>query len=495
MRLKTNLIISTVFLALLGFVYFLDKSEKEQQDEEERSKKLIDFSNHEARSIAIVRGDTTIVLEKAEDLWRLVQPIASGTDENAVDRLLNTLRETEVERVVADSAAAAAEPELAATYGFGEPRLRVLLSLMEGSLDTVVFGGGSPTERYAYARRLGANPEIFTVNAWRVDNLDKGVFDLRDRRVLAFDKDEVRELRLARAGGESVVLRKEEGAEGWRFSSPLDAAADESAVKGVLTRLQNAKAKSFVSEDPGQPELAEYGLSSSPPSSLEDSLLADPMLEVSLYLGEDTDKRLLVGGIEAEGGSYYARDVSRAPVFLIDSTLVNELRKPVSELRDKRPLRIADRDALRRIEILKKGEQLAVVERDSTETWKLLSPAGRTAKSWRWNSIITDLDGVEVAGFVLDWKKEERRDLSDYGLEDPSVSVVVSADDGTKMEVLLGGQVESGGVYLRRTDIPSVYEVESENMENLNLSLDDLTTPKAADSDSTSTGGEEDDTG
>ncbi len=35
MRLKTNLIISTVFLALLGFVYFLDKSEKEQQDEEE----------------------------------------------------------------------------------------------------------------------------------------------------------------------------------------------------------------------------------------------------------------------------------------------------------------------------------------------------------------------------------------------------------------------------------------------------------------------------
>ena len=45
MHLKTNLIISAVFLALLGFVYFLDKSEKEQQDEEERSKKLIDFSN------------------------------------------------------------------------------------------------------------------------------------------------------------------------------------------------------------------------------------------------------------------------------------------------------------------------------------------------------------------------------------------------------------------------------------------------------------------
>ena len=246
MRLKTNLVISAVFLALLGFVYFLDKSENEQQDEEERSKKLIDFSNHEARSIAIVRGDTTIVLEKAEDLWRLVQPIASGTDENAVDRLLNTLRETAVERVVEDSAAVAAEPEIAATYGFGEPRLRVLLSLSEGSLDTVVFGGDSPTERYAYARRLGANPEIFTVNAWRVDNLDKGVFDLRDRRVLAFDKDEVRELRLARPGGESVVLRKEEGAEGWRFSSPLDAAADESAVKGVLTRLQNGKATSFV---------------------------------------------------------------------------------------------------------------------------------------------------------------------------------------------------------------------------------------------------------
>ena len=123
MRLKTNLVISAVFLALLAFVYFLDKSEKAQQEEEERSKKLADFSDHEARSISIVRGDTTIVLEKAEDLWRLVQPVAAATDESAVDRFLNNLRETDVERVIEDSAAVAAEPELATKYGLEEPRL------------------------------------------------------------------------------------------------------------------------------------------------------------------------------------------------------------------------------------------------------------------------------------------------------------------------------------------------------------------------------------
>jgi hypothetical protein len=490
MRLKTNLVISGVFLVLLAFVYFLDKGEKEQKAEEERSKKLADFKDHEARSISIVGADTTIVLEKLEDSWGLVQPVVSGADDSAVNRLLSNLRETDVQRVIEDSAAVAAAPDLAAKYGLAEPRLRVLLSLSEGPLDTVAFGGDSPTGRYTYAQRLGVNPEIFTVEVWRLDNLDKSVFDLRDRRVLAFDRNEVGEVRITRPGGDNIVLSKE-GSEGeWRFNSPLSVAADGSAVTGVLTRLQDGKARSFVAENPGQAELSEYGLSSPSPSSSTGT-----MLVVSLLLGEDRAEKRLMVGVEADGGKYYARDASRNPVFLIDSTLVNELRKPISELRDKRPLRISERDAVRRIEIRKEGEQLAVVERDSTESWNLLSPAGRTAKSWRWNSVITDLDGVEVTGFVLDWQDDDDPDLTEYGLEDPSGVVVVTDKDGAKVEVHVGGPTESGGVYIRRVGIPSVYEVEAETIENLDLSLDDITTPAADDPDSTSTGGEDDDTG
>jgi hypothetical protein len=297
-------------------------------------------------------------------------------------------------------------------------------------------------------------------------------------------------MRINRPGGDSVVLNKGGAGGVWRFSSPLAVAADESAVTGVLTRLQDGKAKSFADEDPGPAQLSDYGLSSPSPSSS-----AGTTLEVSLFLGENRAEKRLMVGVQAEGGQYYARDASRDPVFLIDSTLVNELRKPVSELRDKRPLRISDRDALQRIEIRKEGAELAVVERDSTTAWNLLSPAGRTAKSWRWNSVVTDLDGVEVAEFVLDWQDDEDPDLTDYGLEAPGEVVVVTDKDGTEMEVHLGGRTESGGVYIRRVDIPSVYEIEAENIENLDLSLDDLTTPAAADHDSTSTGGGEDDAG
>ena len=53
------------------------------------------------------------------------------------------------------------------------------------------MGADSPTDRFTYAQLQGDNPEIFVVRAWRFDNLDKRAFDLRDRRVLAFAKDEV----------------------------------------------------------------------------------------------------------------------------------------------------------------------------------------------------------------------------------------------------------------------------------------------------------------
>ena len=48
------------------------------------------------------------------------------------------------------------------------------------------------------------------------------------------------------------------------------------------------------------------------------------------------EKRLAIGGAD-EQGRWYARDASRPQVFLVDSTLVQELTKGISDLRDKEP--------------------------------------------------------------------------------------------------------------------------------------------------------------
>ena len=147
MRFKTNLVISAVFAALLAFVYFYEiKGGEEREEAAKKARQLLDFSDHEAARIFIERADTAISVARTPDGWRLQSPVTANADEKAIERYLRNLRETEIERVVEDSAAAAGNAGLAAKYGLVNPRLRVLIELSEAVLDTVVLGADSPTE-------------------------------------------------------------------------------------------------------------------------------------------------------------------------------------------------------------------------------------------------------------------------------------------------------------------------------------------------------------
>ena len=471
MRFKTNLVISAVFAALLAFVYFYEiKGGEEREEAAKKARQLLDFSDHEATRIFIERADTAISLARTPDGWRLRTPVTADADEKAIERYLRNLRETEVERVVEDSAAAAGNADLAAKYGLADPRLRVLIELSEAVLDTVVLGADSPTERYAFARRGGDNPEIFTVRAWRFDNLDKGLFDLRDRRVLVFDSDEVREIGLAGFALEEELVIVREDEESWRLM-PADRPADASAVEELLRELSNSEVQSFVSETPGEEEKASRGL-------------VEPIYAVSLLLGEERAQKRLSIGLEAEDREHYALDPSRAPIFLVDSTVVNAAGKSAFDLRDKKPAAVEDRDAIGRIELWQGGEPAFTAERDTTGGWHISAPEDREAKSWKLNSLLSDIDGIEVEEFTVDAVEDADIDLVPYGLDVPTLRIQLTDDLGEQVEIRIGEA--DGTPYLMRTGVASVYRIGTDLLEDLKLGLDDVSkAPVASAADDT----------
>ena len=453
MKLKTNLVLFVIVASLGAFVYFYEiRGGEERQKEAAKAKELLSFQQSAAKRLVIERPDTTLVLEEKDGNWVLTAPVEDMTDEQAVERYLRNVQETERERVVVDSADAVGDAELAGRYGLDEPRLKVLLETEDGALDTVVFGKDTPTERFAYVQQRGSNPEVFVVRAWRFDNLDKSVFDLRDTRVLPFDKDEVVELKLM--GADQRIVAVKEG-EDWQLEEPVSAAADAKEIDGLLNHLKNAKAAAFVAEQADEEALAEYGLA--------------PLttLEVSLLVGDDRAEKRLRIGAETDEGGYYARDLSSPQVFRVDSSLVNQLRKEVGDLRDKKPLKFA-RDEVTRIELQNASEPLIGAAKDTSGTWVLTFPEGRNAKSWKWNSLLTDLEQLEAAGFT---------DASDTGYQVAKESTLLRCTlfdgEGERLQIRFAGQAD-GEVYLTREGDPSVYRVDGEDFADFDLSLDDL---------------------
>jgi hypothetical protein len=448
MRLKTNLIIGVLFAALAAFVYFYEiRGGQERRAESDRAKKLADFSDSEARRLTIDHLDTLIVLEKAQDRWWLRQPVECEADQEAVERYLRNLRESERDKVVEEAGKVRDDPEVAQKYGLRIPRLKVALETASGRIDTLWWGADSPTQRFVYVQQRGGNPEIFTVQAWRYDNLDKGVFDLRDRRVLTFDPVAVREARLIQRQG-AIALAK---AEGWRLLGPVAALADEAAVKELLEKLHQAQAKSFVPEPAPAP--AQYGLDA-------------PALEVSLLLGDERAEKRLRVGAPAPNGAYYAQDHSRPAVFTVDSSLVVQLSKTVFDLRDKKPLKFA-RDAVDRIELQSPG-QLLEATKDTAGTWSLVAPQSGPAKSWKFNNLLSQLEGVEVEEFA----GEGVRDLRPYGLDAPRLRVVLQAGGQGVLEVKLGEKRDQ--VYLAKGGEQTVYRVAGSVLKDLDLQLQDV---------------------
>ena len=390
-------------------------------------------------------GDDALVLDKGTGGWNLSAPMTDGADQEAVERYLRNLRECEREKVVVDSAAASAEE--AAQYGLDAPRLKVRLQTEDGAEQVVAFGSDSPTDRFTYAQLQGDNPEIFVVRAWRFDNLDKRAFDLRDRRVLAFAKDEVMQVQRWGTGGETVLARAEPD---WQMREPVAARAAAAAVDGLLDKIDQAEIEAFVAEDPDTAALATYGLGK-----------RASQVEIALLVGENrAEKRLAIGGAD-EQGRWYARDASRPQVFLVDSTLVQELTKSISDLRDKKPLRF-EREQVQRI-VLTRGTATAfAADKDTSGVWHLSEPMGRDAKSWKLNSLLSDLEQLEVEDFAKELPAEAT----------PAFSIELLGAGQTLLAARFS--VAAGTSYLQQEGDDAVYVVSSDDFAELDLDIDDV---------------------
>jgi hypothetical protein len=453
MRFKTNLVLLVLVVALGAFLYFDLEGDKEEQKKAEKAKELLSFAESDPRRLTVERGDTTIILEKTDSGWALIAPVEDAADQAVVESYLRNLRESVREKVIVDSADAVGNPEVGAPYGLDAPRLKILLETGSGAFDSLLFGDDTPTESYTYVQQRGDNPEILAIKPWRFDNLNKGLFDLRDRRVLPFEKAEVEEVRLASASGR-IVLAKE-GAEGWLLKEPVESPAIESEVDGLLNRLKSANAESFVAEEADSETLDEFGLA------------PITTLEVSLLVGEErAEKRLRIGG-SIEGGDYYARDLSSPQVFLVDSSLVSALQKGADELRDKKPVKFAT-DEVTRIEMEKAGLKLTA-EKDTAGVWTIVMPERREAKSWKLNSLLTDLAQIEVEEFAA----EKTDDLARFGLKEPALRIRLNGMEGELVEALLG-EDGGGNLYLMLGGAPQVYRIDAELLGDLNLGLDDV---------------------
>jgi hypothetical protein len=295
-------------------------------------------------------------------------------------------------------------------------------------LATILFGEQNPAKTAFYATTANEKP-VFLVQAHVKRSMDKGLFDLRDKKLVDFQKYDVRALQLERGESKVDVEKRDDGT--WIMTAPLQTRADATEIDNIIDKIQTGRIKEFVNEEPEN--LVQYGLDS-------------PEIKLTLLIGDDrASKTLLIGRKNEDKEGYYAKRAEQKNVLIVEADIVDVMPEKVETLRDHSLLAVNTGD-VRKMEYVT-GEAKFVLTTNDEGAWEMKEPVEEKADDLQVNDFITDLKNINATE-LLDEEKEE------YGLTKPQITVKLwqKADQAPIVVTIGTTDEEKNLVYARNMD-------------------------------------------
>jgi hypothetical protein len=206
-----------------------------------RDKSVLKFDRDRADAIALVTGDRTVELRKADGQWRLTSPLQARGDYSTVEGLVGRLSTGQMKSIVD------ADDATLRTYGFDRPFVTARIG--SGSAQATLQVGAETADGGRYARDT-SRPLVFTVDSYLVDELTRDASEYRPKDVFEFRPFNATRLEVERNGA-TVVFEKQEGEpddfrDRWAQTSPARETIDTAKLDDLLSALSNLRADSYV---------------------------------------------------------------------------------------------------------------------------------------------------------------------------------------------------------------------------------------------------------
>lgn len=423
-----------VLIGLGGYIYYYEW-DTPAGGAEEKEKAFATVKSDDIEEVRITAGGEASRATKAEAGWQLVEPAKAQADASELSAITSNLSSLEVQRVVDEN------PTDLARYGLNPPRVDVAFRLKgEKDLRHLLIGEKTPTGSELYAKRQD-DKKVFLVSSFLDNTFNRTPFDLRDKRILEFDREKVDSVEIA-AGGKTVQLAR--SGTDWKVAKPIAARGDYGAIEGLVTRLSSGQMQRIV--DPEPADLKKYGLD----APTVTATVSTGSARASLALGT------------TEGGSVYAKDASRPMVFAVEETLATDLKKDVGEFRRKDVFEFRPFNATR-VEIKRGAESYAfekTKDKDGKEIWK--NSSGQNADTTKVEDLLTKLSNLRAQTFETG---------VNAALKSPEL--VVTATFEGKTETVQMGRAGSD-IFAARSDEPGSAKLETTPYEDAVKALDAL---------------------
>ena len=208
-----------------------------------RDKVLLKFDREKVDGVDVEAGGKTLAIAKDGGDWKIAKPIQTRADFGSVEGIVSKLQAAQMKKGVSTEPT----PADLKTYGLDKPDVTV--NLKAGSSRATLILGGKAENNTVYARDA-SKAAVVTVDSTLLDDLKKGADDYRRKDLFEFRPFNATHIEIAR-NGQTVVLERVKGQgdnapDKWHRVSPNPGDVDKDKMDGLLAKLSNMRAASFV---------------------------------------------------------------------------------------------------------------------------------------------------------------------------------------------------------------------------------------------------------
>ena len=246
-----------------------------------------------------------------------------------------------------------------------------------------------------------------------------------------------------------LEFKKENGH--WQMTAPLQTAADQNVISNLVEKFVNLKSDRAISIHDN--DLTAFGLDR-PAFSITLTAFPDS--------GQAEETRFLLGNENPTKAFFYTQVEGKPDLQLTASSMKDELSKNVFYYREKRLFTLQSRE-LNQIKIEFASDPAIELKR-TDDGWRMIQPIDAVGDTARIDEFVSKFTAAKVKNYI----REEKSDLTEYGLDLPQVSLSIGSDDGFQV-LKIGKESDASGklLFATRDMMPSIFTISSDLISNL----------------------------
>lgn len=259
----------------------------------------------------------------------------------------------------------------------------------------------------------------------------------------SFNKAEVAKIEIIAALGTTTTTLVKQNNQ-WLVESMDNYPADQTGVEELLDKVTDMKTIQRASSNPEKQAVFQVDS-----SGVEAKLIdGSGSILVHLFAGKTTPEIF----------NSYVRAANSNDVYIVEGYLKATFDKGYRSWRDRTIFAFLKED-ITHVAIQSEAEAVEL-QIDAAGEWQMLKPIVSTVKKAEVETITDLMSALETDDFA------ESKDLSEYGLDAPKVSITATLKDGSTRMLLIGME-ESGSHYVKRQDKAQIFELNKARVDKL----------------------------